>query len=87
MTHMNRRRRKKKQSSLFVFPSCRSGLTTFCFCARRSEVGEAAGIFLVFIRDEENGFFKFVVMEFLKCDGGGDGGENRDVWRDKLAFF
>lgn len=54
---------------------------------RRSEVGEAAGIFLVFIRDEENGFFKLVVMEFLKCDGGGDGGENRDVWRDKMAFF
>lgn len=54
---------------------------------RRSEVGEAAGIFLVFIRDEENGFFKLVIMEFLKCDGGGDGGENRDVWRDKMAFF
>lgn len=54
---------------------------------RRSEVREAAGIFLVFIRDEENGFFKFVVMEFLKCDGGGNGGENRDVWRDKFAFL
>lgn len=54
---------------------------------RRSEVRESAGIFLVFIRDEENGFFKFVVMEFLKCDGGGNGGENRDVWRDKFAFL
>lgn len=45
----------------------------------RSEVGEAAGIFFVLGRDEEGGLFEFVVAEFLKSDGGRDGGEDGDV--------
>lgn len=60
------------------------GLVASCFCVLRSEVREAAGIFLVFIGDEEKRLLKFIVMEFLKCDGGCDGGENWDVWREEM---
>lgn len=47
--------------------------------AHRSEVREAAGIFFVFIRNEENRLLEFIIVEFLKCDGCRDRGENRDV--------
>lgn len=83
MTHINKR--KKKKVPCLISLVLQWADHRFCVC--RSEVGEAAGIFLVFIRDEENRFFKFVVMEFLKCHGGRDGGENRDVWRDKMPFL
>lgn len=45
----------------------------------RSEVGEAAGVFLVLVRDEEDGLVEVVVAEFLKGDGGRDGREDGDV--------
>lgn len=45
----------------------------------RSEVREAAGIFFVFVRNEENRLLKFVIAEFLKCDSCCDRGENGDV--------
>lgn len=56
---------------------------------RRSEVREATGIFFVFIGDEENRLFKFVVAEFLKGDSCCDGWEDRDVefdWKPWWKF-
>lgn len=47
--------------------------------AHSSEVREAAGIFFVFIRNDEERLLKFVIVEFLKRDGCCDGGENGDV--------
>lgn len=54
-------------------------------CVCRSEVGEATGIFFVFIWDEENRLFKFVVAEFLKGDSCCDGGEDRNVYQGRKA--
>lgn len=78
---------KRKRVSCDDFPNVPAETCRSCFCVCRSEVREAAGIFFVFIRDEENGVLKFIVMEFLKCDCGCDGGENWDVWREKAEFF
>lgn len=78
---MNKRKRVPRED----FPDVPAETSRSCVC--RSEVREAAGIFLVFIRDEENGLLKLVIMEFLKCDCGCDGGENWDVWGGKAEFF
>lgn len=52
-------------------------------CVYRSEVGEATGVFFVFVGDDENRLLKFVIAEFLKCDGGCDRWEDGDVWGRK----
>lgn len=55
---------------------------SFPACVRwvyRSEVWEATGIFFVFIGDEKNRLFKFIIAEFLKGDSCCDRGEDGDV--------
>lgn len=85
---------KTTEDSSFLFPisqniSARWSFPVCIRCVYRSEVREATGIFFVFIGDEENGLFKFVVAEFLKCDSCCDGGEDGDVqfdWKPGRKF-
>lgn len=45
------------------------------------EVGEAAGVLLVVLRNCEDGFVKLVVTELLKSHSGCDGGKYRNIYR------
>ena len=64
-----------------MFPSlsARRPLPVWATRVHGSQVGEAAGVFFVLMRNVENRLLKFVVAEFLKRDSCCDRGENGDV--------